>query len=327
MKLYFNINFKTQFGQRLRLVMLENGSEAKSYEMQYVDNGNWTVEVDYFVKSLTYKYQVVDGNDIVLQEEFSAHEVNLAHSYDEFIIHDTWNNKNFPENYLNNKILKNKLSGFKADKVSILKKHSHHFRIEAPIYDKNWNIVIVGSVEALGNWDYTKAIPMTQTDFGIWEVAVTIPNVQNIEYKYGIQNIQTGEVLGLEYGDNRWTVANLEKNILLIKSDHYYRFQASELYHAAGVAIPVFALRSEKGFGVGEFSDIKVIADWAQSTNLGIIQILPINDTTANYSWTDSYPYAAISVYALHPQYISLENLEYPIPNDLLKEYEAQKRI
>ena len=56
MKLYFNINFKTQFGQRLRLVMLENGSEAKSYEMQYVDNGNWTVEVDYFVKSLTYKY-------------------------------------------------------------------------------------------------------------------------------------------------------------------------------------------------------------------------------------------------------------------------------
>lgn len=325
MKLYFNINFKTQFGQRLRLVMLENGSEAKSYEMQYVDNGNWTVEVDYFVKSLTYKYQVVDGNDIVLQEEFSAHEVNLAHSYDEFIIHDTWNNKNFPENYLNNKILKNKLSGFKADKVSILKKHSHHFRIEAPIYDKNWNIVIVGSVEALGNWDYTKAIPMTQTDFGIWEVAVTIPNVQNIEYKYGIQNIETGEVLGLEYGDNRWTVANLEKNILLIKSDHYYRFQASELYHAAGVAIPVFALRSEKGFGVGEFSDIKVIADWAQSTNLGIIQILPINDTTANYSWTDSYPYAAISVYALHPQYISLENLEYPIPNDLLKEYEAQK--
>ncbi|MDN3694899.1 4-alpha-glucanotransferase [Chryseobacterium tructae] len=97
------------------------------------------------------------------------------------------------------------------------------------------------------------------------------------------------------------------------------------MYHDAGVAVPVFSLRSEEGFGVGEFSDIKKLADWTKETNLGIIQILPINDTTANYSWTDSYPYAAVSVYALHPQYISLEKLDFSLPKELVKEYSADK--
>ena len=93
------------------------------------------------------------------------------------------------------------------------------------------------------------------------------------------------------------------------------------MYHAAGVAVPVFALRTENSFGVGEFSDLKILADWAKKTNLSVLQILPINDTTANYSWTDSYPYAAISVYALHPQYLSIENLDFSLPKDLVKEF------
>jgi 4-alpha-glucanotransferase len=85
-------------------------------------------------------------------------------------------------------------------------------------------------------------------------------------------------------------------------------------------------LRSDDGFGVGEFSDLKKLADWAHKTNLSVIQILPINDTTANYSWTDSYPYAAISVYALHPQYLSLEKIQFGIPEAFQMEYQNEKR-
>ena len=68
-----------------------------------------------------------------------------------------------------------------------------------------------------------------------------------------------------------------------------------------------------------------MLADWAKETQLSILQILPINDTTANYSWSDSYPYAAISVYALHPQYLSISQLEYSLPRDLVEEYNSQK--
>ena len=77
-------------------------------------------------------------------------------------------------------------------------------------------------------------------------------------------------------------------------------------WKGAGVAIPVFSLRRSNGFGVGEFTDLKLLVDWAAETGMRLIQILPVNDTVAKHTWMDSYPYAAISVYAMHPIYINL---------------------
>lgn len=325
MKLFFNINFGTKLGEKMQVQLFEEGQEPKIYPLNYTENANWVTEIDYFSKTLSYKYQLVDLGGNILDEEFSLHHLNLSHNYNEYDIYDVWNLKNFPENYLNNKMLQNKLSGFKPEKVSVLKKHTHLFRLEAPIYNKDWRIVILGNTEALGNWQGDKAVEMKQTDFGIWEAAVSIPENKILNYKYGVKVISTGEVFDVEYGENRWALPNLEKNVLQIKADHFFRYKAFELYHAAGVAVPVFSLRTENGFGVGEFADIKPLADWAKSAKLSVLQILPINDTTANYSWTDSYPYAAISVYALHPQYISIDKLDYKLSDKLAKEYMAKK--
>ena len=77
----------------------------------------------------------------------------------------------------------------------------------------------------------------------------------------------------------------------------------------AGCAIPVFSLRSEGSCGVGDFGDLKLLADWADETGQKAIQILPINDTTMSGTWTDSYPYNSISIYAFHPMYIDLRQL------------------
>ena len=82
--------------------------------------------------------------------------------------------------------------------------------------------------------------------------------------------------------------------------------QPDKKWKGAGVSIPVFSLRSQNSFGIGEFTDIKYLADWAQNAGLKLIQLLPINDTIATNSWLDSYPYAAISAFALHPIYINL---------------------
>lgn len=312
-------------GEKLQLLVLEDGSEDKYHFLTYTENGNWEAEVDYFSKSIAYKYQLVNDDGTVLDEEFSLHHLNFSHNYKEFDIFDVWNKKNFPENYLNNKILKNKLSGFKPKKMPVLKKHTHLFRLEAPIYHPNWKVVLLGNNDALGNWEYLRAIPMAQTDSGVWEVALDLPTDQLIQYKYGLLNTDSGQVFDIEYGDNRWALPNAEKNVLQIKADHFFKFKSFEMYHAAGVAVPVFALRSENGFGVGEFPDLKILADWAKKTNLSVLQILPINDTTANYTWTDSYPYAAISVYALHPQYLSLDNLDFALPKDLVPEFKTKK--
>ena len=38
-------------------------------------------------------------------------------------------------------------------------------------------------------------------------------------------------------------------------------------------------------------------------------QVLPVNDTQVYHTFWDSYPYSAISVFALHPLYLSLQAL------------------
>ena len=325
MKLYFNVGYSAKAGEKLLLIIDGEGAVLQSHIMFYAENGLWKCEVDYFSKSISYKYQLVDDRGNIIREEFVSHQLNFPHNYKEFMIFDEWNNKNFPENYLNNKILYNKLNQFSPEKISVLKKHTHLFRIEAPIYNPNWKIVLFGSTASLGNWDYEKAIHLSQTEIGIWETSVEIPENEYIQFKYCLYDKETGKVVDVETGENRFTVPNQMKDVLHVVSNHYFKFKLYQMYHDAGVAVPVFSLRTEDGFGVGEFSDMKKLADWAKETNLGIIQILPINDTTANYSWTDSYPYAAVSVYALHPQYISLENLDFELPKDLVEEYESEK--
>ena len=46
--------------------------------------------------------------------------------------------------------------------------------------------------------------------------------------------------------------------------------------------------------------------DWAVKAGQNVIQLLPINDTTMTHTWQDSYPYNAVSSFALHPQFVHL---------------------
>ncbi len=325
MKLYFNINYKTKPGENVCLAVLENEKIVKFYPMTHSENGDWQTEIDYFSKTIVYKYQLKDDAGNVLTEEISLHRLGFTHNYNEYQIFDVWNLKNFPENYLTNKIFYNQFVRFKAEKNLILKRHTHLFRLEAPVYNADWKVVLMGEPEALGNWQPTEAVEMKQTSQGIWEITVEVTANQLVNYKYGLKNIHNGDVFDIEYGDNRVAMPNMEKNTLHIQADHFFKFKSFEMYHAAGVAVPIFSLRSEQGFGVGEFLDLKKLADWAKEAGLGMIQTLPINDTTANFSWVDSYPYAPISLYALHPQYISVEHLDYKIPTDLQQEYVDKK--
>ena len=95
---------------------------------------------------------------------------------------------------------------------------------------------------------------------------------------------------------------------------------STNLYNA-GVAVPVFSLRSESSCGIGEFLDLKKLADWCVATGLKLIQILPVNDTTTDGGWGDSYPYKSISTKALHPIYLNVEKV------GILKDENDRKRF
>ena len=113
MKLYFNVNFGTKVGQRLVLRLYDEKNDHRDYDLTYSENNNWTAEIDYFSKSIEYKYLLLNEENVVLDEEIPTHKLDLPNSFKEFVIFDQWNLKNFPENYLTNKILHNRLQGFK----------------------------------------------------------------------------------------------------------------------------------------------------------------------------------------------------------------------
>ena len=84
-----------------------------------------------------------------------------------------------------------------------------------------------------------------------------------------------------EDGPNRTLDDYVAPEKQTIVNDGFARLP-STTWKGAGVAIPVFSLRTEKSFGVGEFTDLKLLVDWCKKTGLKLIQILPVNDTTAS---------------------------------------------
>ena len=71
-----------------------------------------------------------------------------------------------------------------------------------------------------------------------------------------------------------------------------------------GTAIPLGAIKTKKSVGCGEFQDLIPFADLCKKSGIKIIQLLPVNDTG-----TESSPYSALSAFALHPLYVTLEKL------------------
>ena len=80
-------------------------------------------------------------------------------------------------------------------------------------------------------------------------------------------------------------------------------------WRGAGLNVPVSSLKSTQSWGVGEFTDLHLLIDWARSAGIKLIQLLPINDTTSTHGIKDSYPYASISAFALHPMYLNVKKL------------------
>jgi 4-alpha-glucanotransferase len=72
-----------------------------------------------------------------------------------------------------------------------------------------------------------------------------------------------------------------------------------------GVAVPIGALRGRESTGVGEYLDLIEFSGLCTEMGIGLIQILPVNDT--GY---ESSPYSALTAFALHPLYIRLSDLE-----------------
>ena len=174
------------------------------------------------------------------------------------------------------------------------------------------SLALLGS-GPLGEWKTVHLL--SDAKFPFWEIGLEVK--EPVEYKFVLADPRTKAVLCWEEGPNRvFDARSPEADVLKDRPPVF----AGRPWRGAGVAVPVFSLRTEDSFGVGEFLDIKKLSDWAAATGQCIIQLLPVNDTTASRSCYDSYPYSAISSFALHPQYINLPAAGVPVDAAYKKE-------
>lgn len=279
--------------------------------MNYANEQFWQLEVPVSLKGRTskvkYRY-LLKGEDGQPVAEWGNDRIVSVDQEQDILLIDTWN---FAGEYENafytapfSEVLLKRKNG-RQPKTTATDAPTHVFKAKAPLLKADQTLCLIGSDPVLGSWNTALALPMQKTN-GWYEIGLRLGNIkEGIEYKYGVWDLLNGKFLHFEEGKNRTIEIPSLSNQVVYLHDGFARF-VNNNWKGAGVAIPVFGLRSQHSFGVGEFTDIRLLADWAARTGIRMIQLLPVNDTIATHSWIDSYPYAAISAFALHPLYINL---------------------
>ncbi len=299
MTLHISIEYKTNWGEELVLCL-----GGKRYPLVYIADGLWQGEVTRFnpEKASEYGYEVVrDGATV--RKEWKKHILTLPEgvSPKDLTVIDRWNDRPYDSPFYSSAFT-NAIFGRKGEKAKKAPKGANVLlQVVAPALRPNEVLALAGSGKALKNW--TKILPFDGTQFPVWTIALNV--TEPFEYKILIADKETLAPVAWEDSENRWFTELPENDGSVVKADLQVRFSGRN-WKGAGTAIPVFALRSEDDFGVGEFYDLKKMVDWAASTGQSFLQLLPINDTTMLHTWEDSYPYNPNSTFALHPQFLNL---------------------
>lgn len=70
----------------------------------------------------------------------------------------------------------------------------------------------------------------------------------------------------------------------------------------AGIIVPLFSLRSERGWGIGELPDLTTLTDWMAGAAFDRLMLLPLGTMPSG----QTSPYAAVSTLSIDPIYVSL---------------------
>ena len=293
MNIIITLDYNTSWGEKL---FLRNGK--KKCEMRYIYAGAWQIDIE-SINSNIYSFEVWKNNECI-RKEWRGHVLPTINSK-VLKIRTKWQDRPsdlpFYSSMFKDVVFRRKAS------VSAKKTTEGNVLISFlnPKIRSDQTIAITGSGDKFGNW--TKFIALDDSDFPVWKATLNIN--EPIEYKFVILDKKSKAPLYWEEGINHFLAEVPQKNCVLSIEDLNPVF-GTEAWKGAGVAVPVFSLKSEKSFGIGEFYDLKKLVDWAEITGQNIIQLLPINDTTMTRTWQDSYPYNANSSFALHPQFINL---------------------
>ena len=314
MRIGFNLEYQTTFGEELMLNILAEG-KTEQHKMGTLDGLHWMCELNKTVKAdkcIDYFYSVVRGEQQARTEWLTEpHRLELvAAKGARYTVYDHW--IDIPEDAF---LYSSAFTECVAAREKKPSEESHYdktvrLKVRAPQLRNFERLAILGDCGILGNWEAKRAVDMTEHASNEWVISLDADNLPKIfEFKFvGLDDAVDVTPLW-EEGANR-TI-----ELPVMKSGDVIVYELSQAYFpiypwkGAGTVIPIFSLRSEGSFGVGDFGDLKLMVDWCAKTKQRVLQVLPINDTNMTYTWQDSYPYNSISIYALHPQYTDFRQL------------------
>lgn len=327
MTVQFNIEYKAMFGEQIVVNIQTEEGELK-LPLETTDGERWACDwcVESPEKSYTYYYSVErEGRAVKTEWLMIKHQLDVnAKKAAVYTLYDHW--KVMPEDaYLYSSAFTDCINHQAPQKMK-LEMGSKIVRliVRAPQLRDGERLGVLGADKALGAWDVQKILPMTQHTYNEWVADIDATHLEgsHLEFKFVAFRNAKNDLL--------WeTSMNRTVDLPEMKAGELVSYELDQAFFAlynrklAGTQVPVFSLRTHKSAGIGDFGDLKTMIDFVASTGQKVLQLLPINDTTITHTWTDSYPYSCISVFAIHPQYADLHAL--PELKDAKARAEAEK--
>ena len=321
MNIHFSIHYHTQWGEALSVTTLFYDSEAEKpvarqeTNLKSDDGQTWygVLHTDIKFQQIRYSYSVF-FHDQPARTEKQGHILNWhgADSSAEHFLFDCWHDTE-NDRYLHTDALERCIYAPRPsqEEHSASTDRTVEFTTGA-VLPANRILGLCGNIPALGCWNPDSCLKMTRISAFRWSVRIDADKLKEcFSYKFIVLDADNSQLTQWESGPDRTfsiPLAHYPSTYYIKKEENPVRIPTS-LWHGAGVVIPLFSLRSNQSYGVGDFGDLHTLIDWASSVKMSAIQLLPINDTTQSHTWKDSYPYNSVSVFALHPMYLDLSSL------------------
>ena len=320
MKLFFYLQYATIFGQDLRLNIMgettakgDRASENTVYAMTTVDGKMWQceIELEKAPKSINYFYSIDKwGKEERKEWQTVTHRLDMnVPNASEYKIYNRWTDIPY-DSFLYSSAFTDCVNRRHHEAVPTIKyEKTLRLIVRAPQLRKGERLYVTGESSCLGNWHADRALKMVEHNYNEWMVDMNVDAFDEAETELKfIATTDNGDVLW-ETGYNRTlAIPEMANGEVRVEEMDQAFFEICDR-KLAGTLIPVFSLRTRGSFGVGDFGDLKMMIDWVAETHQKVLQVLPINDTTSTHTWTDSYPYSCISIFAIHPQFADLRQL------------------
>ena len=315
MKVRFHINYHTSWGESVYICggipQLGGYDPREALEMHLASPDAWEINLDLPDTTGEFDYFfVVKAPDKAWRFEWGQpHRFVPGDGISLYNIFDSWQDMPRDKPYYSSAFVDGMLARHERDEALPALPGTICLKIWAPMISPDEVLAVAGAPEFLGAWNPHKALVLNDAHYPLWECNIPLDAVKEpFDYKFVILGKEKNhDVRGWEDASNRIFGIKPSSPAERIVIDGLRFANPNRNWKGAGTAIPVFSIRTDEDFGVGDFEDIKQMVDWCAETGQKVLQLLPVNDTTKSYTWVDSYPYSANSTFALHPMYMRLE--------------------